>query len=244
MKAMILAAGKGTRLKPLTDDRPKALVKVGGITLLERLLKKMKQSGIREVIINIHHYPCQIREFLEKNKSFGMQIAFSDESEELLDTGGGLVRASWFFRDGEPFLLHNVDVISAIDFQDMLSAHKAKGALATLAVSERETPRQLLANAEGIILGWKNEATGEEILAGDREKLHSLAFSGVHILSPEIFGLFRQTGSFSLIRAYLSIAGTGRILAYLHRPDHWFDLGKAEDLKDIESKIMRKEQNK
>lgn len=234
MKAMVFAAGKGTRLQPLTNDKPKALVEVEGVPLLERLLTKLRSQDIYEVIINLHHYPDQIRGFLKKHEHFGLDISFSDESNELLETGGGLLKASSFFDDGEPFLVHNVDVISNIDFRDMLRVHQANKALATLAVSSRKSSRYLLLDDRGILHGWTDLSTGEKIIAGDEKELINVAFSGIHIISPEIFNMITQRGKFSIIETYLSLAGTKRIHSFRHDPEDWFDMGKPESIRAFE----------
>ena len=232
MKAMILAAGRGTRLRPLTNHSPKALVEIGGRTLLEITLKRIASFGIREVIVNAHHFADSIVEYLQKNHNFGLQIEISRE-EVLLDTGGALKKASWFFAgDSEPFLLHNVDVISTIDLRRMVQFHEEHQPLATLAVQGRKTSRALLFDREGQ-LRVRQEG---EVPAG----MDALAFSGIHVISPRLLGLITEQGTFSIIDSYLRLAAQGeRILAFRADQYYWQDLGKPENLlqagKDIQS---------
>jgi NDP-sugar pyrophosphorylase family protein len=230
MKAMILAAGLGTRLRPLTNDRPKALVEVAGRTLLEINLARLRTFGIREVIVNAHHFADQVIEYLAANRNFGIRIEVSRE-EELLDTGGGLKKAAWFFlEDGlennAPFLLHNVDVLSTIDLARMTQFHAQHNALATLAVQRRATSRPLLFDEQSQLRG---RATGSPT------PYHPQAFSGIHILSPRIFGLLHETGAFpipfSIIDAYIHLAAQGEpILAFPADSFYWRDLGKPESI--------------
>jgi len=242
MKAMILAAGLGTRLRPLTDDRPKALVEVAGHTLLEIALSRLRGFGVSEVIINTHHHAAMMQEYLHANSNFGMRIVVSSE-EELLDTGGGLKKAAWFFLEGnesqpEPFLLHNVDVISTIDLARMLRTHKEKDALATLAVQDRETSRYLLFDEYGQLCGRKAGRDGipEMVLSATATK--ALAFSGIHIISPDLFAKIAEQGSFSIIAAYLRLASLGeRIIGFRADEYYWRDLGRLENVKQAEADV-------
>jgi NDP-sugar pyrophosphorylase family protein len=207
---MILAAGLGTRLRPLTDDRPKALVTVAGRTLLEITLARLRGMGVTEVIVNVHHFAEMVVEYLKANDNFGMRIEVSRE-EFLLDTGGGLKKAGWFFlEDGAgaqgPFILHNVDVISTIDLERMVRFHTEHGALATLAVQERETSRLLLFDGEGELCGRRTGCEVKTEWARPAEDAQALAFSGIHVLSPRIFAELREDGAFSIIDAYLRLA--------------------------------------
>ena len=221
MKAMILAAGLGTRLRPLTDKRPKALVEIAGRTLLEITVSRLRAFGIREVIINVHHFADMIVEYLKTNDSFGMRIEVSRE-EILLDTGGGLKKAAWFFLEDskgveEPFILHNVDVISTIDLPRMAQFHNDNRALATIAVQDRKTSRPLLFDDQLRLCGRAEPGSG-------------LAFSGIHVVSPRILDLIEE-GVFSIITSYLSLAKGGeKILAFRADEYRWRDLGKPEDL--------------
>lgn len=229
---MILAAGLGTRLRPLTDHRPKALVEVGGRTLLDITLARLREFGICEVIVNVHHFAEMIVDYLKANGNFGMRIEISRE-ETLLDTGGGLKKAAQFFledRAAEPFLVHNVDVISSIDLRRMAEFHREKRALATLAVQQRKASRYLLFGDELQLCGRqaRDEAAA---LVRPAPQVQRLGFCGVHVISPKIFPLLIEEGVFSIIPAYLRLAGEGeRILAFRAEEYSWRDLGKVEDL--------------
>ncbi len=239
MKAMVLAAGLGTRLRPLTNDRPKALVEVNGRTLLEIALLRLRGFGIQEVIVNAHHFADQIAAFLKARDNFGMRIEVSYE-DVLLDTGGGLKNAGWFFLENsrdphrdqnEPFLLHNVDVISTIDFTKMLQAHRQSQALATLAVHRRESSRQLLFNDEMQLCGRRAGKDKEPEIVGRAEHLEPLAFTGIHMISPRLLGLMKEDGIFSIVNCYLRLAGTGeKITAFRADEYYWRDLGSLQDL--------------
>src|SRR6201997_4658227 len=206
MRAMVLAAGLGTRLRPLTNDRPKALVELGGRTLLEITLTRLASFGVSEVIINVHHFADLVIQYLKAKDNFGLHVEISRE-ELLLDTGGGLKKAGWFFlqdpdRLDEPFLLHNVDVVSTIDFQRVLQFHNENRALATLAVQERESSRQLLFDTEGELCGrWINGRDPEFVLPTPNTK--ALAFSGIHAISPRALPRITEQGVFSIIESYL-----------------------------------------
>ncbi len=232
MRAMILAAGLGTRLRPLTNHRPKALVEIGGRTLLEITLARLREFGICEVIINAHHFAEMIVDYLKANRNFGMRIEISRE-EALLDTGGGLKKAAHFFledRADEPFLVHNVDVISSIDLRRMVEFHRERRALATLAVQERETSRYLLFDDELQLCGRQaRDEAAEPVRPALR--VRRLGFCGVHVVSPRIFPLLSEEGVFAIVPAYLRLAGEGeRILAFRADEYSWRDLGKVEDL--------------
>jgi NDP-sugar pyrophosphorylase family protein len=230
---MILAAGLGTRLRPLTDDRPKALVTVAGRTLLEIVLLRLRAFGIREVIVNAHHYAEMIVNYLDANRNFGMSIAVSRE-DELLDTGGGLKKAEQFFLDSgasseEPFLVHNVDVISNIDLARMVQFHTEQAALATLAVQHRTTSRQLLFDPSGQFRGRriKNGDDEQAALTRPAQQLEPLAFSGIHVLSPRLFAKMSEQGTFSIVDAYLRLAAQGeKIVAFRADGCYWRDLGR------------------
>ena len=218
MKAMILAAGLGTRLRPLTNDRPKALVEVGGRTLLEITLARLRAFGIHDIIINVHHFADAVIEYMRANSNFGMRVEISRE-DVLLDTGGGLKKAGWFLKGEEPFILHNVDVISTIDLARMVQFHIDNRALATLAVQERKTSRPLLFDDQLRLCGRAEAGSG-------------LAFSGIHVVSPRILDLIEEEGVFSIVSSYLSLAKRGeKIIAFRADEYRWRDLGKPEDLK-------------
>ncbi len=232
MKAMIFAAGLGTRLRPITDRIPKALVHAGDKTLLQWVTEKMIRSGIRDVVINIHHFPDQIRAFLERNNNFGINIQFSDESDAILDTGGALLKAAPLLSGDEPILVHNVDVLSSISFRELLEVHQASGALATLAVRKRNTSRYLLFNPGMRLTGWENRATGEirEALPEEISGSRPLAFSGIQMISPEFLTLLKGEGKFSLIDAYLQLTRDHPVLGFEDYSPFWYDLGKLENL--------------
>jgi NDP-sugar pyrophosphorylase family protein len=236
MKAMILGAGLGTRLRPLTNDRPKALVTVAGRTMLEIALARLRQFGVSEVIVNTHHYAEMIADYLAANKNFGMRIEVSHE-DELLDTGGGLKKAAWFFLDGKspedptlaPFILHNVDVISTIDLGRMVEFHAERKALATLAVMDRETSRYLLFDEKGLLCGRRQGRDGGPEMARAAQNAQALAFCGIHVISPRIFSLITETGAFSIIDSYLRLAAQKETIAGFRADGaYWRDLGKPE----------------
>lgn len=246
MKAMILAAGLGTRLRPLTDDRPKALVEINGRTLLEIALTRLRTFGIHEVIINVHHLAGMVVDYLKKNDNFGMRIEISRE-DVLLDTGGGLKKASWFFKDSpehsgkeEPFLLHNVDVLSTIDLERLAGFHRRGGALATLAVQERKSSRYLLFD-EQLQLCGRRSARGHKAETIRRcPRPLALAFSGIHVLSPRLLSRWQEEGEFSIIDTYLRLAGEGeKILAFRADEYYWRDLGKGQSLAQAERDLRR-----
>lgn len=234
MKAMVFAAGRGTRLQSLTDTRPKALVEVAGRTLLEHVLRRLVEAGVTEAIVNLHHLGGQIPPFLEKHNHFGLRrVAYSQEPA-LLDTGGGLKQAAWFFDDGNPFLVHNADVLSNIDLGALLLAHRRSQALATLAVMARPTARPLYFNANGRLVGRRTPGKGDEFVKTSHSKTVSLGFCGIQAVSLAIFGKMSETGAFPLVAAYLRLAGAGEaILA--HRVDgaQWRDCGRPEDLRPL-----------
>jgi NDP-sugar pyrophosphorylase family protein len=234
MKAMVLAAGLGTRLRPLTDDRPKALVEVGGRTLLEITLARLRAFGIHDVIVNVHHFADKVIAFLKERENFGMHIEVSRE-DVLLDTGGGLKKAGWFFVEhsaqaAEPFLLHNVDVVSTIDLNRMMQLHQNNQGLATLAVQQRETSRYLLFDEQLQLCGRRVREGNPQIVRA-APKSEALAFSGIHVISPRLLSLMKEKGVFSIIDSYLRLAGSGeKIIAFRADDYYWRDLGKPADL--------------
>jgi NDP-sugar pyrophosphorylase family protein len=247
MKAMILAAGLGTRLRPLTNDRPKALVEVAGRTLLEIALARLRTFGVSEVIVNVHHFADMVVAYLKAHDNFGMRIEVSRE-DTLLDTGGGLKKAGWFFLEDskreEPFLLHNVDVISTIDLGRMVQSHKQSKALATLAVQERETSRYLLFDEQLQLCGRRAGRDQKPEIARPSERTQALAFSGIHIITPRLLAMMREEGIFSIIDSYLRLAAIGeKIAAFRADEYYWRDLGKPADLQqaaqDLEQKALR-----
>jgi NDP-sugar pyrophosphorylase family protein len=250
MKAMVLAAGLGTRLRPLTNDRPKALVEVAGRTLLEITLTRLREFGVREVIVNVHHFADMVVEYLKQNDNFGMRIEVSRE-DVLLDTGGGLKRAGWFFLENshpaktaeggavEPFILHNVDVISTIDLGCMVRAHVESKALATLAVQDRKTSRYLLFDEQGLC-GRRAGRDGEPELVRPSARIEGLGFSGIHVISTRLLTLLNEVGPFSIIDAYLRLAAQGeKVTAFRADEYYWRDLGKPEHLAQAAEDVRR-----
>jgi N-acetyl-alpha-D-muramate 1-phosphate uridylyltransferase len=228
IRAMILAAGLGTRLKPLTDTRPKALIEINGRTLLEMAIEHLAEYGIREIIVNVHHFGGLIIGYLKKYKNFGLQITISDETGELLETGGGVKKAASFFPSGRPFIVRNADVISDLDLGKMIDFHLQVNALATLAVRQRVTSRYFLFTGSGELAGWTDTNSGKEIRARDaNENLRMLAFSGIQVIDPGIFGLTTETGKFSLTDLYLRLARTERIVCWEDNESKWKDVGKS-----------------
>jgi len=224
MRAMVLAAGLGTRLRPLTNDRPKALVEIGGRTLLEITLARLRAFGIREVIVNVHHFADKMLDYLAAHHNFGMHIEVSRE-EVLLDTGGGLKQAAYFFSGtAEPFILHNVDVLSSIDLERMVRWHAEHHALATLAVQDRQTSRYLLFDSQHQLCGRTSSRE-----AADSSQRTS-AFCGIHVISPRLLSMM-QEGVFSIITSYLQLAERGeKVIAFQADEYYWRDLGKPENI--------------
>jgi mannose-1-phosphate guanylyltransferase len=248
MRAMILAAGLGTRLRPLTSNRPKALVEVAGHTLLEITLRRLRQFGIHEVIVNVHHFADIVVEYLSKNDNFGMLIEVSRE-EVLLDTGGALKKAAWFFQEDsnradEPFLVHNVDVLSTIDFRRMAEFHGQGRALATLAVRQRETSRYLLFDEQNQLCGRQTGCDQAPEIVRPSGPTQALAFCGVHVISPRLLTLMTEQDVFSIIPTYLRVASQNeKILAFRADEYYWRDLGKPENLaqaaRDAEQNLVQ-----
>ncbi len=246
MRAMVFAAGLGTRLRPLTDDRPKALVTVAGRTLLQIALARLRSAGVTDVMVNVHHFADMVVDYLVANHNFGMHIEISREPT-LLDTGGGLKQAAWFFlqdeRGDEPFLLHNVDVLSTIDLASMVRFHRQNGALVSLAVQSRDTARPLLFDAGGALCGRRVGHDGKTEMVRDVAAPQAFAFAGIHVISPAMLGRLSETGAFSIIPEYLRLAGAGEnILAFRADEYYWRDLGKPESIaqaaRDIESGVV------
>jgi len=241
---MVLAAGLGTRLQPLTNDRPKALVELAGHTLLELTLARLKSCGIVEVIINTHHYADMIEAYLSAHQNFGMRIEISRE-EILLDTGGGLKQASSFFLDSsngkdDPFLVHNVDVLSDIDFDRMLRQHRDTGALATLAVQDRKTSRYLLFDEAGRLCGRRAGGDGPPELVRESRETQALAFAGIHIISPRIFALMHEQGVFSIIPVYLRLAAANEpVQAFRADQYYWRDLGLPQQIAEADRDLSK-----
>ncbi len=240
MKAMIFAAGLGTRLRPLTDSLPKALVPVAGKTMLERVIMQLKEAGFDNITVNIHHFGQQIIDFLRIHDNFGVNIHLSDERNMLLDTGGGICQARPFLDGNEPFLIHNVDVMSDTDLVALYRHHLESKAEATLLVSKRETSRYLLFDNDYQLQGWINKSTSEvkpEGFVYRKEMFQEYAFGGIHVISPTLFrfmGSGPWTGKFSIIPFYLSVCRKMRIQGYPLQSSHWFDVGRLETLRQAE----------
>ena len=244
MKALIFAAGLGTRLKPLTDTMPKALVPIDGKPLLEHVILKLKAAGFDQIIVNVHHFPDQIIDFLKSKNNFDLRIEISDERDKLLDTGGGVKKAKWFFDDGKPFLVHNVDILSNIDLQSLYQQHLETSPLATLVVSERDTFRYFLFDEEARLKGWINEKTGE--VRPDHlthtELYNKLAFSGIQVLSPDVFKLMEHfPDHFSIVDFYLRNAAQQQIKAYVPHALKMIDVGKLNVLTEAEQFVKNSE---
>ena len=231
MEAMIFAAGLGTRLQPLTNNKPKALVEVAGKPLLEHCIEKLIQSHCTKIVVNIHHFGEQIIDFLG-SKKFDVEIIISDERNLLLDTGGGLKNAAKAFSGKKPVLVHNVDVFSNIDLQQLYNIHQHGNALATLAVASRNTSRYLLFDKKDNLVGWKNQKTGETLWANPTAE-HSavpLAFSGIHVVSPEIFELLPDIDPYPIVPQYVHLATNHTIKAFEHTAEQWIDVGKPDTI--------------
>ncbi len=231
MKAMILAAGLGTRLKPFTDNHPKALARVNGKTLLQRNIEYLAQFGIIEIIINVHHFANQIIDIVNANNGFGSKISISDETREVLETGGGLKKASWYFeKENEPFVVMNVDILTDMNLAEMIKQHKKEKPLATLAVTTRFTSRYFLFDELNHLCGWKNTKTNEQKISRESEERNPKAFSGIHVISPEIFSLIKMKGKFSMVDVYLELAKSRFISAFDHSNSKFIDVGKPESM--------------
>jgi len=243
-KAMILAAGLGTRLKPLTDNRPKALVEINGKPLLEIAIMRLKKFGFRDIVINVHHFAGQIIEFLECRNYFDLNIQISDETHELLDTGGGIKHAEPFLNGTDPFLVYNVDVLTNYNLNTLYNFHLINKPLATLLVQKRESTRQLLFTSEIKLAGWKNNSTNETLFVGSltqsTNKLQEFAFSGVHVLDPNIFNHFPAENVFSIIPIYLQAAQAEPILGMVLNEGYWMDVGKPKQLQEAQEKNLEK----
>jgi NDP-sugar pyrophosphorylase family protein len=232
-QAMIFAAGLGTRLYPLTGTMPKALVEVAGKTMLERVIEKLKAFGVQRIVINLHHFPDQILWFVRQKNNFGIEILYSDESDLLLDTGGGLKKAAPLFDLSQPILLHNVDVLSGLDFSKLADFHYERKAMVTLFVQERKSSRYFLFDENQRLSGWRNVKTGEEIIpVKPVGELVELAFNGVHLINPEFLDLITEDGKCSIVQVYLRLAAGHQIVGYRNDDTPYIDIGKPESLKD------------
>lgn len=229
MKAMILAAGLGTRFKPWTEIHPKALALVNGKSLLQRTIEYLQQYDIVDVVVNVHHFAGQIEEAVNKNKGWGSQISISDEREEVLETGGGVLKAKEFLK-GDTFLTINVDILTELNLKYFLSFHQQQQSLITLAVSNRVTSRYLLFNKYNRLCGWRNKKTGEEKISINAPVLVEKAYSGIALFQPAVFDNFPLAGKFSLIDLYLSLARENKIAGFDHSNDRLIDVGKPDSV--------------
>lgn len=230
---MIFAAGLGTRLKPFTDNHPKALAVVNGKPLLQRNIEYLKSFGINEIVINVHHFADQIIEFLEYNNYFGIEITISDETDQVLETGGGLVKAKANFE--EDFLVMNVDILTDLNLAKFIKAHQENKALVTLAVSDRNSSRKLFFNEQNELKGWRNLKTEEEIKAVDSlDNCKDLAFSGIHVISPTLFDKITEKGKFSIMKVYMDLMKTESIIGFDHSGGILIDVGRPESVLEAE----------
>ena len=239
MKAMIFAAGLGTRLRPITQQIPKALVEVGGVPMIEHVIVNLKAAGVDSIIINLHHFPEKIKNFIASRDHFNIEIRYSDESYRLLDTGGGLRKAGWFFNDGQPFFVYNTDVLTNVDLNRMMHQHLKERPLATLFVMQRKTSRYLMFDQRMQLSGWKNVKTGKEKISRKVTPVKDFAFNGIHIIQPEIFKLLPKQRKFSIISAYLDLATHHKISGYPDPEAGFLDIGKPEKLEEAERFVKK-----
>jgi MurNAc alpha-1-phosphate uridylyltransferase len=234
MKGMIFAAGLGSRLKPWTDHHPKALALVNGKSLLQRNVEYLRKHGIDELIINVHHFADQIVDAIEENNGWGSDITISDETDMVLETGGGLKKAAWYFEDEDDFVVMNADILTDMDISAMIAQHQRSTVLATLAVTERETSRYFLFDEKQRLSGWCNIKTGEEKIVRNVQPLYKKAFSGIHVMRGELLSLIQQEGKFSMVDVYLGLAATHSIHCFDHTGSLLIDVGKPENIEKAE----------
>ncbi len=232
-KALIFAAGKGTRLKPFTESHPKALALVNDVPLLERNIKYLQSFGVTEFVINVHHFGEQIVEFLEKNNHFGAKIDISDEKDELLETGGGLLFAQKYLENEENFLIMNADILTDLNIHELVKFHETLLPLATLAVSDRNSSRKLFFNSEMVLKGWMNKNSGETKMAEFNNNFKELAFSGIHCINSSIFDKIKRRGKFSIMEEYLDLMFENNILGFQHEA-RLIDVGRPESVIEAE----------
>ncbi|MCY1722494.1 nucleotidyltransferase family protein [Prolixibacteraceae bacterium Z1-6] len=231
MKAMLFAAGLGTRLQNETASKPKALVEIGGKTLLQRAIEKLKAEGVEEIVVNVHHFSKLVIDFIE-SKDWGIPVHISDESDKLLETGGGLKKAVPFFTGNSPVLIYNVDILSNLNLKVLKEEHLKSGALATVVVRQRKTERYFKFDQNKNLVGWLNKKTGETIISvpDNFEEAVEMAFSGIHIIQPELFQFMPEEDRFSIVQVYLELAKTKKIKGYFDNSDLWIDVGKPAKL--------------
>lgn len=230
MKAMIFAAGLGTRFKPWTDKHPKALALVNGKSLLQRNIEYLQQYGINEVVVNVHHFANQIIEAIKNNEGWGSQLTISDETGEVLETGGGLVKAQSLLQSDEPFITLNADILTDLNIHELLSFHKSNEALISFGITNRKSSRVLLFDKKDRLCGWQNNATGEEKIVIPNQLLHPMAYSCVAVFEQRVFDLIPKRGKFSLTETYLSLAPNHIIKGFDHSGDKFIDVGKPESV--------------
>jgi N-acetyl-alpha-D-muramate 1-phosphate uridylyltransferase len=230
MKAMLLAAGLGSRLKPWTDHHPKALAEVNGKSLLQRNIEYLQSFGITEVIVNVHHFAGQIIEAIQQNNGWGSQVTISDESDAVLETGGGLQKAAWYFETCQAFLVMNADMLTNLDINQMTAFHHQEKPLATLAITQRETSRYFLFDESNTLCGWQNIKTGEEKKPRAAANYLPRAFSGIHIIEPDLLKNIRFEGKFSMVDVYLDLCSQYFIKGFDHSNGLLLDVGKPESL--------------
>jgi NDP-sugar pyrophosphorylase family protein len=233
MKAMILAAGLGTRLRPLTDIKPKALVNIGGYTMLELTIRYLKKYGIRDIIINVHHFTDQIIRYLEDNKGFGLKYTISDESNQLMDTGGAIVKAARYLKGNDPFILIGTDILSNLDLAALIRYHQSNRPLVTLAVKDRPTSRSLLFDEQLNLVGWRDNSSG--LTRGEKASraIHALGFSVIQLIEPAILSLITEEAPFSIIDLYLRLMDSQKILGFRHDESVWLEFGRADRIDAI-----------
>ncbi|HMO63554.1 MAG TPA: sugar phosphate nucleotidyltransferase [Ferruginibacter sp.] len=235
VKAMIFAAGLGTRFKPWTDKHPKALALVNGKSLLQRNIEYLQQYGITDVVVNVHHFAEQIIEAVQQNKGWGSNIVISDETTEVLETGGGLLKAKSLLQNNQPFITLNADFLTDLNLNNLLAFHQQKGGLISFGITNRKSSRNFLFDTDNRLCGWMNNSTGEKRISIDKPGLMPMAYSCVVVFEPTIFDLIPQRGKFSLVDTYLSLAATHHIYGYDHTGDKLVDVGKPESVAKAEA---------
>jgi len=236
MKAMILAAGLGTRLGEITISRPKALVEINGKSVLQMAVEKCAGEGFTDLIINVHHFADRVVDEIKRLRRKGFRITISDERDELLETGGGLYKARDFFSDS-PFLLYNADIVTDMPLNTLYGFHSSHNALVTLGVRRTTCERCFLVSPDGTLKGWLNKTSGEKIILTDNSELSEVSFSGVHIINPEIFR-YMHDGTYSITGFYLDLARTFRITTFMYNEGYWFDVGTPDDLNEAIKHLM------
>lgn len=237
MQAFIPAAGLGTRLLPLTEHRPKALVEVGGVPLLKIAIDNLARQGATRIVVNVHHFADMVIDYLQSH-DWGTEVLVSNEKDKLLDTGGGLKKAAPLFNRDEPILIHNVDILSRINFHDLVELHQQEGNFVTLAVSVRDTSRFLLFADNGLLVGWNNRSTGETKWVDElvEKKNRALAFSGIAVLEPGVLDVLPPCEiPYPIVPAYLNIAKEHRISYFIHSSSDWMDVGTPQSLNKAQS---------